>query len=295
MNGNWQYIERHLSHILEQEIHFSNISSISGGCINQAWKVNDNSNRSWFIKTNHAHQLSMFEAEYQGLEALYNSNSIRVPKPIHYGVVKKHCYLVMEYIPLHGRDQPCLMGKQLAQMHLNQADLFGWIINNTIGSTQQRNKQNNNWVSFWKYERLRHQLDLALHNGLSQNTYEKGFQLSENIDMFFSSYQPKASLLHGDLWGGNIAYDEQNHPVIFDPAVYYGDHEADLAMTELFGSLGTKFYDCYHEHFPIDSGYNIRKTLYNLYHVLNHYNLFGGGYGSQAEKMIDMLLSEIKE
>ena len=294
MNGNWQHIERHLSHILEQKIHFSHISSVSGGCINQAWKVSDNNNQSWFIKTNHAHQLPMFEAEYQGLEILYHSNSIRIPKPIHYGVVKNHCYLVMEYISMHGRDQPHLMGEQLAYMHQNQTDLFGWAINNTIGTTQQRNNQNRSWVNFWKDERLRHQLDLALHNGLSQDAYEKGFELSENIDVFFNQYQPKASLLHGDLWGGNIAYDEQNQPVIFDPAVYYGDHETDLAMTELFGNLGAEFYDGYREHFPIDSGYSVRKTLYNLYHILNHYNLFGGGYGSQAERMIDMLLSETK-
>ena len=194
---------------------------------------------------------------------------------------------------MHGSSKPCLAGEQLAKMHHYHAEDFGWIIDNTIGSTQQRNKQNNDWISFWKDERLRFQLNLALHKGLSTEIYEKGFKLSENLGAFFESYQPKASLLHGDLWSGNIAYDEKNQPVIFDPAVYYGDHETDLAMTELFGNFGKHFYDCYNEHYPIDSGYTTRKKLYNLYHILNHFNLFGGSYAIQSERMIDKLLSEI--
>ena len=293
MNGTWQHVERQLGHISGKEIHFSTIQAVGGGCINQAWKVTDNHNNNWFVKTNHAHLLSMFETEFQGLEELHQTGSIRVPKPIHCGKVEHHCYLLLEYIPLHGRAQPCLAGQQLAQLHQTQADKFGWLIDNHIGSTQQRNKQHTDWLSFWQHERLRFQLDLALHKGLAQNIYEDGFELSENLSVFFSSYQPKASLLHGDLWSGNIAYDDHNQPVIFDPAVYYGDHEADLAMTELFGGFSSNFYDCYHEHYPIDSGYSTRKTLYNLYHILNHFNLFGGGYGMQAGQMINKLLSEI--
>ena len=100
-------------------------------------------------------------------------------------------------------------------------------------------------------------------------------------------------MLHGDLWGGNIGYDDGGNPVIFDPAVYYGDREADLAMTELFGEFGRAFYDAYNDAWPLDRGYAVRKTLYNLYHILNHLNLFGGGYAGQAQGMIDRLLAEI--
>ena len=110
---------------------------------------------------------------------------------------------------------------------------------------------------------------------------------------FFVSWRPEPSLLHGDLWGGNHGFDEQGKPVIFDPAVYYGDREADLAMSELFGGFPAAFYAAYNEYWPLDAGYNVRKTLYNLYHILNHANLFGGGYAAQAESMIDRLLSEL--
>ena len=111
--------------------------------------------------------------------------------------------------------------------------------------------------------------------------------------MLFENYQPEASLLHGDLWGGNYGFDGQGNPVIFDPAVYYGDREADIAMTELFGSPGQTFYDAYNAAWPLDVGYPTRKTFYNLYHILNHLNLFGGGYGRQADGMIDQLLAEL--
>ena len=291
MNGNWKDTERQLSQILGRDILFSSVQAMGGGCINQAWKVSNKENEHWFIKSNQKALLPMFEAEFHGLLELSKPESIRVPKPVHYGFSGQHSFLILEYVAMHGRDQPCLAGEQLAKLHQYQSDQFGWFMDNTIGSTQQRNTQSQDWVEFWRHERLRFQLDLALHNGLSHRIYDKGFELSEDLALFFSDYQPKASLLHGDLWGGNIAYDEQNQPIIFDPAVYYGDHEADLAMTELFGHFGQRFYDCYHEHFPIDSGYSTRKKLYNLYHILNHFNLFGGGYGSQAGNMIEQLLS----
>lgn len=294
MNGIWQQVERQVAPILGRDIHFSDIQAVGGGCINQAWKVTDSSGHHWFVKSNHAHLFPMFEAEFEGLELLYKTGSIRVPKPIHCDKVAHHSYLLLEYIPLQGRAQPRLAGEQLASLHQTQADVFGWFIHNTIGSTQQRNTQHSDWLYFWQHERLRFQLDLALHKGLPQNIYEDGFELSENLSAFFSGYQPKASLLHGDLWSGNLAYDDHNQPVIFDPAVYYGDHETDLAMTELFGGFGEFFYASYNEHYPIDSGYRTRKTLYNLYHILNHFNLFGGGYGAQSGRMINQLLSEIR-
>jgi fructosamine-3-kinase len=293
MNGNWKYIEQRLSQIMGQAIHFTQIHSVGGGCINQAWHVIDQAKRHWFVKSNHINCLPMFEAEFRGLEALAQADCIRVPQPICYGKISHHSYLLMEYIPMSGGNQPHLAGEQLAQLHHIYAKRFGWMMNNTIGTTQQRNKQNLDWIDFWKHQRLRFQLNLALHNGLSRQNYKKGFALSERLSEFFVGRQPKASLLHGDLWGGNLAYDSDNQPVIFDPALYYGDRETDLAMTELFGGFGKSFYEAYSANYPLDAGYKVRKTLYNLYHILNHFNLFGGGYGMQAGKMIQRLLSEI--
>jgi fructosamine-3-kinase len=110
----------------------------------------------------------------------------------------------------------------------------------------------------------------------------------------FADYQPMPSLLHGDLWSGNYAVTQAGEPIIFDPAVYYGDREADLAMTELFGGFSQRFYAAYNETWPLDSGYQLRKTFYNLYHILNHFNMFGGGYARQAERMIEQLLSDLR-
>ena len=292
MNGNWQGIEQRLGQLLGRSIQFTQIHSVGGGCINQAWHVIDQYKQHWFVKSNHVDLLPMFEAEFQGLEALEKAQCIRVPKAMLYGKIAHHSYLVMEYIVLSGGDQPHLAGEQLAQLHRVQAKQFGWMMNNTIGRTQQRNQQSSDWIDFWKHQRLRFQLNLALHNGLSRQDYKRGFALSERLPEFFDQ-PPHASLLHGDLWSGNLAYDRDNQPVIFDPAVYYGDRETDLAMTELFGGFGAAFYDAYTAHYPLDAGYKIRKILYNLYHILNHFNLFGGGYGLQAGKMIQRLLSEI--
>ena len=295
MNGNWKYIEQRLGHTLGRSIRFKKITPVDGGCINQAWHVIDQDQQSWFVKSNHIDLLAMFEAEFQGLSALREARCIRVPKPILYGVISHHCYFIMEYIHLSGRPQQALAGEQLAKLHCVQVKQYGWIMDNSIGTTRQCNQQQHKWINFWKYQRLRFQLDLALHKGLARKHYQKGFELSERLDEFFTDYQPQASLLHGDLWGGNIAYDRSNQPVIFDPAVYYGDREADLAMTELFGGFGKTFYASYHEYYPIDEGYEVRKNLYNLYHILNHFNLFGGGYGAQSGKMIEALLSEIND
>ena len=122
---------------------------------------------------------------------------------------------------------------------------------------------------------------------------DAGQRLLDVLPLFFCTYHPQPSLLHGDLWGGNRGSDPTGRPVIFDPAVYYGDREADLAMTELFGSFDDRFYQSYRDSWDIDQGYTTRKVLYKLYHVLNHFNLFGGGYGRQADEMIGQLLAEV--
>ncbi len=196
----------------------------------------------------------------------------------------------MEYIELNGRAPPERLGQALAAMHHCCHRRFGFDCDNTIGSTPQRNSYSDDWVEFWRLQRLEFQLQLAQRNGFDAGLIDAGQRLAESLDDFFIDYRPRASLLHGDLWGGNQAADAAGNPVIYDPACYYGDHEADLAMMQLFGNPGERFFAAYRERFPIDPGYRRRRDLYNLYHVLNHANLFGAGYGAQAGRMIERLL-----
>ncbi|MDH5552757.1 MAG: fructosamine kinase family protein, partial [Nitrosomonas sp.] len=171
---------------------------------------------------------------------------------------------------------------------------FGWTRNNTIGNTEQINTTTTDWLQFWRKNRLGYQLNLAKNNGYSGKLQQLGERLMSDLSVFFNNTSPAASLLHGDLWNGNVSFDANGQPVIYDPAVYYGDREADIAMTELFGMLPVAFYTAYQDDYPLDSGYNTRKILYNLYHVLNHLNLFGGSYRHQAEQMMNQLLVEIR-
>ena len=270
--------------------------SLAGGSINRAYRINTEAGVSYFVKLNSAAGLPMFEAECDGLYELISANAIRVPLPVTTGSGAGSAWLVSEYIQL-GRGQSGsqrLLGLQLAAMHRASEGCFGWYRDNTIGSTPQHNNQGENWIDFYRECRLLYQLDLAARNGFTGSLQKKGERLLTDLNHFFSGYSPQPSLLHGDLWGGNCAFDEGGQPVIFDPAVYYGDREADLAMTELFGGFASEFYDAYNDAWPIDGGYRIRKELYNLYHILNHANLFGGGYVAQAESMIDSLLAEIR-
>lgn len=168
--------------------------------------------------------------------------------------------------------------------------LFGFAQENFIGTTAQPNGWKDSWIDFWREQRLGYQLELAQHNGYGGELQKQGELLMEKLPEFFADFQPVPSLLHGDLWGGNHAFLTDGTPVIFDPAPYYGDREADLAMTELFGGFDSEFYSAYRAAWPLHAGYGKRKILYNLYHILNHANLFGGGYASQAEGMMRRLL-----
>lgn len=268
--------------------------AVGGGCINEAQRL-DTDAGAFFVKTNEAALLPMFEAEAEGLRELAAAEAIRVPEPFVTGTAAGWAFLVMEYLPTGagGGEAAARMGRALAAMHRHTAARFGWHRDNTIGSTPQPNAWHHDWVAFWRERRLGHQLDLAARHGAPRGLIDKGRRLQERLDAFFGDYTPVPSVLHGDLWSGNAAFTAEGEPVIFDPAVYYGDREADLAMTELFGGFPDRFYAAYREAWPLDPGYGVRRTLYNLYHILNHFNLFGGGYASQAQRMTEQLLAEL--
>jgi fructosamine-3-kinase len=268
------------------------LGSVGGGCINKAMRVQYGA-ASYFIKLNTASRADMFAAEVHGLQELRSSNTLRVPEPVCRGDNGESAWLVMENLEFGGRADPVALGKGLAAMHHTTRRQYGWVQENTIGSTLQINTRADDWVEFWRERRLRFQLELAARHGHGGRLQSQGEKLLDGFDTLFAGYTPQASLLHGDLWSGNCAYTRYSEPVIFDPAVYYGDREADLAMTELFGGFGADFYAAYRVHYPLDPGYAVRKTLYNLYHILNHLNMFGGGYHAQAQGMIDTLLGEL--
>jgi protein-ribulosamine 3-kinase len=266
---------------------------VGGGCINTAYRIADG-RRSFFVKLNSPDLADMFAAEAEGLQEISASHSVRVPEPVCWGVGDGSAFLVMENLPIGGRGDTAQFGRDLAQMHRRTRDRFGWHRDNTIGSTPQPNTPSPDWVEFWRKERLGFQLELVARQGHRGALQKKGDQLMAALPALFGDHRPEPSLLHGDLWSGNYAFTTDGEAVIFDPAVYFGDREADIAMTELFGGFGSQFYGAYNEAWPLAPGYETRKILYNLYHILNHLNLFGGGYGSQAESMMGRLLSELR-
>jgi protein-ribulosamine 3-kinase len=292
MESIWNTVAQSISESTGALFAIHSQDTVGGGCINSATVLRDD-DRRYFVKINDATRLGMFEAEAEGLKDIARTHSVRVPEPVSWGTADGSAFIVLEYLDLGGADSRSLeiLGQQLAQMHRATQDRFGWRLDNTIGSTPQINTPASDWLEFWRDRRLGCQLNLAARNG--RNLMNKGERLMADLGEFFHGYRPVPSLLHGDLWGGNVGTTGQQ-PVIFDPAVYYGDREADIAMTELFGGFSARFYQAYQEAWPLDGGYKVRKTLYNLYHVLNHFNLFGGGYGSQAERMLDALLGELR-
>ncbi|SCX10639.1 Fructosamine-3-kinase [Nitrosomonas eutropha] len=287
----WTAIAAQISQLTRQAFSPENLTSIGGGCINQTFCIR-NQDQQFFIKLNKAEYLAMFEAETAGLEEILDSASLRAPRPLCSGSGHGYAWLVLEYIDLQNQGNAAALGIGLANMHRHTAEKFGWIRDNTIGSTPQRNTADSDWIAFWRQQRLGYQLNLARENGYTGSLQSLGERLLSGFQYFFMGYTPQPSLLHGDLWGGNYAFDTDGQPVIFDPAVYYGDREADLAMTELFGRFPPDFYAAYRDIWPVDTGYATRKQLYNLYHILNHLNLFGSQYWNQAETIMKKLLSE---
>ena len=259
---------------------------VGGGDINSAWRVRAE-NHAVFLKTGPASSLDMFVAEADGLKELAKARAIRVPKVLGCVSSGKESLLALEWIDFEPASESCewMLGRKLANLHRYCADQFGWRRNNTIGSTPQHNPWSDDWVEFFREHRLGFQLELAARNGFTGRLQKMGEQLLDDLGLFFSDYWPEASLLHGDLWGGNWAACA-SVPVIFDPAVYYGDRETDIAMTKLFGGFGPAFYEAYEETWPLAVSHGNRERLYQLYHVLNHLNIFGAPYLGRAERIL---------
>ncbi len=266
--------------------------ALDGGSINECYRWPARAT-TLFVKVAPAAALSMFEAEAAGLAELARANALRVPRVLGCGADAAEAFLALEWIEPGQADAACerRLGEGLAALHAATAPRFGWVRDNTIGRTPQANGWCASWEEFFRERRLRPQLALAAANGLGALA-AAGERLLEVLPALLGAHTPAASLLHGDLWGGNWLAAADGAPVVFDPAVYYGDRETDLAMTRLFGGFGPAFYRAYQAAMPARPGAEVRAGLYKLYHVLNHANLFGGGYGAAARELIGKLLAQ---
>ena len=268
--------------------------SVSGGSINTCYYWPGGAG-PMFVKVGPRASHTAFTAEADGLRELHTARALRVPQVLASGVADTRAFLALEWIErgAAGAAGERRLGEGLAALHAVTAQRFGWRRDNTIGRTPQANAWSADWLEFFRERRLRPQLALGERQGFSRRLTERGARLLEALTALLEGHRPHASLLHGDLWGGNWLASTAGEPVIFDPAVYYGDRETDLAMTYLFGGFGAGFYRAYESAAPLPVGAALRSELYNLYHVLNHANLFGGGYAAQAQSTIDRLLSEV--
>jgi fructosamine-3-kinase len=259
--------------------------SLSGGCISNAYRLTFEDDLSCLIKINEHSPADMFIKEAHGLQELRKANAIKVPEVLLFDAG----FILLEFIDISIKQKNFFeeFGRKFALLHKYTADEFGFYEDNYIGSTPQMNINDEttkkNWTSFYFNKRLLYQFKLAEKNGYADNHLRDAFMKTEDIiESILGSSDATPSLLHGDLWSGNYMTDKNGEACLIDPAVYYGDREADLAMTKLFGGFSQSFYDSYNEVFPLQEGWKYRENIYILYHVLNHLNLFGRGYYSHA-------------
>ena len=272
-------IEKTLSKFVNTPVIIDSFSHVGGGSINDTYKVNSNEG-TFFVKKNSASLYpQMFEKEALGLKILNNAKTIELPEVIAYGESGNDSFLILKFINSRSKSDSFWddFGRQLASLHKNSDKHFGLNHDNYIGSLHQSNNKHDKWSDFFREERLEKQVRLSRNNGAidagTVTAFDRFYARLENI---FPSEPP--ALLHGDLWGGNFMVSEKGNPVIIDPAVYYGHREMDLGMSKLFGGFDQQFYNSYNTHYPLENGWKERLDYCNLYPLLVHVNLFGGGY-----------------
>lgn len=275
----------HLSNFIGETILVQ--KPISGGDISNAYFLGTSKN-NYFLKINSSNNgLDMFQAEINGLSAINQTKTIKTPKIFKCGNYQQYAYLLMEYIQMKSPSENDFesLGNQLALLHMFSENEFGFNENNFIGSLSQSNRKHKSWTDFYLEERIIPQLQLALsRNLLSKADIPSHKNMYDICKNFFKNIKP--SLLHGDLWGGNYLISSNGTPYLIDPAVYYGHHEMDIAMSKLFGGFGESFYTAYNAHFHFDHLSNTRIELYQLYYLLVHLNLFGTSYFISVKKIL---------
>ncbi len=287
MNQNLrEAVEKSLGNVLDKETKIAGTRAVGGGCINSTLEITTPSGSRYFLKVNPKAPKGFFERETEGLLAIRDTKTIRAPEPLAVGNLSADnlsstSFLIMEYIDAASPrpDFSETFGRQLAALHRCVSNRFGFGSDNFIGALPQRNDWGESWTDFFGRLRLGVQLEMLERRGYATSELRGKFEkLLGKMERLIGTHALLPSLLHGDLWSGNVMADESGAPVLIDPAVYYGDREADLALTELFGRFDAPFYAAYAEAFPLEPGYDERRDIYNLYHLLNHLNLFGLSY-----------------
>ena len=268
-------------------------SSVGGGCISNTTKLALASGESVFLKwaASSEHPAAMFAEEARSLRAIADTRTVRVPNVIAQETTSDFAWLILEWLergPRTARSQ-VLLGEQLAAMHRNSAGSFGWPSDNFIGSLPQSNRQHERWPDFWREERLRPQLEAASHQLAPADRRRLERLIDQSAELLHPIASEPPSLLHGDLWGGNLHTLADGTPALIDPSSYYGHREVDLAMSRLFGGFSEEFYRSYQQAWQCEDGMEQRLLMYQLYYLLVHVNLFGGGYVSQTMSVVAQL------
>lgn len=272
--------------VFSGKLNLDSVRRASGGDICDSFTLAASDGQKYFVKFHPNAEL--LEAEYRNLQLLV-STEIATPAPIACVNLDGGAALVLEYLAFGGRGDEAQLGQQLAQLHqrCEPGGRYGLDYDNFIGHTPQCNQWFDQWDDFWWCNRLEPQLAMAVHQGYKSPITNKA--LKNRVTTLLGEHQPPSSILHGDLWGGNKSYLADGRPVIFDPASYYGDRETDIAFTRVFGGFSSGFYRAYESVWPLPEGWRDRESVYNLYHMLNHFNLFGSSYSSSVNSLMARL------
>ncbi|WP_297098342.1 fructosamine kinase family protein [uncultured Draconibacterium sp.] len=278
-----QVVEERLSEVFGELVKVASSSALSGGCINHASKIDTNCG-SFFLKWNSNCESDIFTREAESLKELSKASdgTVCIPKVLYAKEVDETpAFLMMEYLEPGGTDQSERLGRGLAKIHKYQQDDFGFYSDNYCGATTQNNNWGKSWISFYRDKRLSFLINMIRESRGLDSSYLRLFEkLLDRLELLIPN-EEKASLIHGDLWSGNYMLTK-NGPALIDPAASYSHREMEFGIVTMFGGFSSRFFAAYNEEFPLDAGWRDRNQLYQLYHVLNHYYLFGGGYLQQA-------------
>ena len=283
-----------LSEICDElgETYPKSIEQVHGGDIHSAWRI-EFTDKKIFLKRNDRNKKLLEFENYclQNLRKFINPKYLVIPEVIAFKKIKNIEILLIEWIDMQNIDQK-MLGKGLGEMHLNSAEFnpksFGYPVEGFIGTTEQKQGWENNWIDCFLNLRIIPQISILKSNVLDSENIKK---VIEKIKLELVNHKPINALVHGDLWSGNIGIDKSGKGVIFDPASWWADNEVDIAMTKLFGGFRKEFYEEYHRIFPIKNGFEKRIIIYNFYHILNHANMFGGGYLKQVKDYVKAILN----
>ncbi|KHE72541.1 fructosamine kinase family protein [Halobacillus sp. BBL2006] len=274
-------------HKLEDYTAIEEIKQVSGGDINRSFLVRTESHH-YFMKGNKQVPPHFFKAEAEGLQLIRDTDTVNVPTVYYFDEPEKgeEAILAMDWVEPGVQDASGELGQKLALMHQHTEDSYGYDSPTFVGTLDQPNGWTSTWVDYYRNYRLKTQMDYAKSLGRLPGKRQKRLEkLLERLDDWVPAH-PIASLLHGDLWGGNWMTGADHSPYLIDPSVLYGDHGFELAFTELFGGFSKAFYDSYQEHFPLPDHYEDIKPLYQLFYLLVHLNMFGESYGSGVDRIL---------